>query len=385
VLFVASPLAALVVGGMMWLLWALLGVGAPLAVLAAVVVLLGGLAVHGWLRRDVRTQLATGLLAAYLAFGGLLVMLAARGGELRTALLMLIAAAFLLAVAALATLGQGLALEGWSRPGRATTLLGLLLIPLVIYLPFVPGLTSDLTRTLGNPVLYAGPVGWLTGCAAPTAAPEVVEVEVTRIVEKEGETIVEVEQVVVTATPTPAPTGAPSAATPTPMPGPTEPFPLRQVFPETLYWSAESLTDENGNLALDLPLADNITTWRLTALASTREGELGVAAYDIVAFQDFITRIDLPPVITQGEVVTASLTLYNYLPQAQTIQIEPVPAEWYTIVSLPRPLSLPPNDVATVHLSIRAEQSGHFSLQVTAAGDLMSDAVAQGVTVEKGD
>jgi anti-sigma factor RsiW len=386
VLFVASPLAALGVGGAMWLLWAVLGVGAPLVMLVAVLVLLAGVAIHGWLRRDARVQLVTGLLGAYLALGGLLVMLAVRGGDPQATLLALIAATLLLAVAALATLGQGLVLEGWSRPGWATTLLGLLLIPLVIYLPFVPSLTSDLTHTLGNPALYAGPVGWLTGCGAPAATSEVVEIEVTRVVEKEGETVVEVEEVVVTATPSPAPTGVPAAAaTPTPLPGPAEPFPLRQVLPETLYWSAESLADENGDLVLDLPLADNITTWRLTALASTKEGELGVATYDIVAFQDFIAELDMPPVIIQGKMVTATVTLYNYLPQAQTIQIKPVPAEWYTIVSLPQSFNLPPNDVATIHLSIRTEQSGHFSLHVAAAGDLMSDAVARDVTVEKDD
>ncbi len=44
----------------------------------------------------------------------------------------------------------------------------------------------------------------LSACAAPAApTAEMVEVEVTRVIEKEGETVVEVEQVVVTATPEP--------------------------------------------------------------------------------------------------------------------------------------------------------------------------------------
>ena len=43
----------------------------------------------------------------------------------------------------------------------------------------------------------------LAACAAPT--PEVIEVEVTKIVEKEGETVVETETVIVTATPPPPP------------------------------------------------------------------------------------------------------------------------------------------------------------------------------------
>jgi len=370
-------------GGAMWLLWAILGVGAPATILLIVVALLIGLAIHGWRRHDARVQLATGLLAAYLALGGLLVTLAARGGDPPGVLLALISITFLLAVAALATLGQGLVLEGWSRAGWATTLLGLLLIPIVVYLPFVPGLTSGLTRTLGNPTLYAGPVGWLAGCASePTA--EVVEA--TRVVEAEVAVEVEATAAPIEAPveePARTPTLAPTSA-PTPMPSASEPFPLRQVFPETLYWNAEALTDENGHLTLDLPLADNITTWRLTALASTREGAIGFATYDILVFQDFFVDLDLSPVITQGEEITVTVTLYNYLSQTQTVRVEPTPAGWYTLLPSPstQSLTLSPNDITTAHFSIRAEQSGRFSLQVTAVGERMSDAVARDVTVE---
>jgi len=371
VLLLASPLVALVVGGLMWLLWVVLGAGAPVVVLAVVVALLLGLAVHGWRRPDTRVQLATGLLAAYLALGGLLVLLAARGGGPHILLVVLTVATFLLAVAALATLGQGLVLEGWTRAGWGITLLGLILIPLVVYLPFVPALDSGLTRALGSPALYAGPVGWATGCAAsPTEAPVA---EPTRAPEMEAE------EAEATAAPTPAPT-----PTTTPPPSPVEPFPLRQVFPETLYWSAEALTDENGRLTLDLPLADNVTTWRLTALASTQEGELGVTTYDLVVFRDFFVDLDLAPAVQQGETVTVTVTLYNYLRQAQTVRIEPAPAGWYDLVSDPRAISLPPNGVATASFSIRAVRTGDFSLEVTAVGDRASDAVAREVTVEPG-
>ena len=60
-------------------------IGAALWLLA-VVVLLIYLAAHGWRRRDARVQLATGLLGSYLALGGLLVHLAARGGDLQVGL-----------------------------------------------------------------------------------------------------------------------------------------------------------------------------------------------------------------------------------------------------------------------------------------------------------
>jgi hypothetical protein len=382
VLLFVSPLVALVVGGGMWLFWAILGVGAPVTILLIVIAALVGLAIHGWRQRDARLQLMTGLLAAYLALGGMLVMLAAQGGDPGGLLLALIAVTFLLTVVAVATLGQGLVLEGWSRAGWATTLMGLLLIPLVVYLPFVPGLASDLTHTLGNPALYAGPVGWMTGCAYAPMPKEPAEMEPAPT-EMPAEPAEEAEVAPpATPSPVPSPTAAP-APTGTPVPAVREPFPLRQVFPETLYWNAEAVTDENGHLALDLPLADNITTWRLTALASTREGELGVSTYDIVVFQDFFLDLDLPATIKQGEEISATVTLYNYLDQDQTVLIELVPDQWYDLVSSPQVrLTLPPNDVATADFVIQPAEAGRFSLQVTAEGERVSDGIAREVTVE---
>jgi uncharacterized protein YfaS (alpha-2-macroglobulin family) len=185
------------------------------------------------------------------------------------------------------------------------------------------------------------------------------------------------------ATPSPAPSATAAAApTGTPVSAVREPFPLRQVFPETLYWNAEAVTDENGHLALDLPLADNITTWRLTALASTREGELGVSTYDIVVFQDFFLDLDLPATIKRGEEISATVTLYNYLDQDQTVLIELAPDRWYDLVSSPQVrLALPPNDVATAEFIIRPAEAGRFSLQVTAEGERVSDGIAREVTV----
>jgi hypothetical protein len=374
VLLVTSPVVAVFVGGVMWLLWIVLGVGAPVMVLLVVIALLIGVAIHGWWRRDARVQLTTGLLVAYLVLGGLLVVLAGRGFDPAGPLLALIVATFLLIVVALATLGQGLVLEGERLSGWATTLLGLLLIPLVVYLPLVPGMTSDLTHTLGNPALYAGPVGWLTGCATqptPEAAMEPSEAAA--------------EEPVVEATmePAPAPTVAPTPApTASPVPLPAEPQPLRQIFPETLYWDAEALTDEKGYLALDLPLADNITTWRLTALAATRQGELGVATYDIVVFQDFFIELNMPAAIKRGDEVNVSVTVYNYLPQTQVVQIEPTPGEWYNLVAPSQTLTLPPNEVATGSFAIRAEKIGRFSLEVAVEGGRLSDAVVRDVIVE---
>ncbi|MFP4346460.1 MAG: MG2 domain-containing protein [Anaerolineales bacterium] len=272
--------------------------GALLALtLLAVVGLLLVVAAHGWYRRDARVQSATGLLTAYLVVGGLLVWLTARGAALALPWIVLIAATYLLLVAGLALLGQGLVLSRHRLAGWLTTALALLLVLLALLLPLVPALRSPLTRTLGDPTLYAGPAGWLTGCApAPTIVVETVEIET------EGETVI----VTVVASPTPEPpaeeeaeateepievteepgaddipTAAPTA---TPAAPPPEPYPFRLVVPETLYWNPEALTGEEGIYLLQLALPETFGGWRVTALASTRDGEIGSAVYDLPVF-----------------------------------------------------------------------------------------------------
>jgi len=212
-----------------------------------------------------------------------------------------------------------------------------------------------------------------------------VETEPTKVIAPPEMATTEPTEPAAEATLAPEPTTTPVLPPPTPVPTtvplPTEPYPLRQVFPETLYWVPEAITGEDGTLALDLPLADSVTTWRLTALASTREGDLGTATYDIVVFQDFFAQLDLPQTVTQGEVVTVTVTLYNYLGRAQTIQLSPQPAGWYTLESPPQALTLPPSGVASTAFVIRAGDVGDFALRVNAASKGMSDVVASEVTV----
>src|SRR5438067_7729962 len=50
---------------------------------------------------------------------------------------------------------------------------------------------------------------------------------------------------------------------------------VREMFPETLLWRPELITDDDGNATLPLDLADSITTWRLSASAVAGDGRLG--------------------------------------------------------------------------------------------------------------
>ncbi len=384
VLTLASPLAVPLIGRAMWALWQWVGPAMPLTLAMVVIALWIGLTILGWRWRDRWFQLATGLLGAYLALFGLALLLAAWSGKTTGQAvsplgLMLALLAFVLLLLALATLGQAMVAAGRTVAGWTLTLLAFLLFLTVLCLPFVPFLDSGLTRELGNPAWYAGPLGWLTGCGAPTTMKTmetmVAPVEVT--VETVAEEETEVEPPMETL-PTPLPTATAASASPLPL----EPFPLRQLFPETLYWNPTARTDDAGRWSLDLPLADSITTWKLLALASTRDGKLGMTTYDIVVFQDFFVSLDLPAEIHRGDEITATVSVYNYTSHSQTVEVELLPGEWYDLISAPRQtVTLPSNDIAVAHFVLRAGQMGDFTLQVNARSAHLSDAVQVDMSV----
>jgi hypothetical protein len=157
---------------------------------------------------------------------------------------------------------------------------------------------------------------------------------------------------------------------------------LRQYFPETLYWAPEVVTDEDGFVALEIPMADSITTWRLTALASSQDGQLGFTTRGVRVFQDFFVDIDLPVSLTQGDQISIPVGVFNYLPEAQEVRLVVKPEPWFELLGEgEQTLTIASNDVEVVYFPIRVLKFGRRGFQVTAWGETMSDAIRREVNV----
>jgi uncharacterized protein YfaS (alpha-2-macroglobulin family) len=163
---------------------------------------------------------------------------------------------------------------------------------------------------------------------------------------------------------------------------------LRQYFPETLYWAPEVVTDEDGHVSVEIPMADSITTWRLTALASSQDGRLGFTTRGMRVFQDFFVDIDLPVSLTQGDEISIPVGVYNYLPQAQEVRLVVEPEPWFELLGpRERTLTIASNDIDVVYFPIRVvggtsgQAFGAQGFQVTAWGEKMSDAIRRQVRV----
>ncbi|MCL4298474.1 MAG: hypothetical protein KJ077_22245 [Anaerolineae bacterium] len=309
-----------------------------------------GLAVYGWRRRDEAAQFIFLLSAGGIGLLVLLLYLSNDSPPPDDAWGVALVIALLLLPGAYLLYGQKLWAEGRRGPARLPTLLGGLLSPVILVLPFL---------------LLGGGSGPLMAPAQPDVMMLAAAPVPTAGRQDAGELKTE--------------SAAEAETSPT---GPTEAPRLRQFFPETLYWNPEVITDETGRAKLEIPLADSITTWRLTALASSQDGRLGFTTQGVRVFQDFFVDVDLPVALTQGDEISIPVGVFNYLPQAQQVRLVIEPEPWFELLGqAEQTLSIAANDIDVVYFPIRVKAFGRQGFQVTAWGEKMNDAVRREVRV----
>ena len=167
----------------------------------------------------------------------------------------------------------------------------------------------------------------------------------------------------------------------------SQPPRLRQFFPETLFWLPELMTDADGHAQVKVPIADSITSWRISVLASDQEGNLGSAEVGMRVFQDFFVEPDLPRFLTVGDELAVPVSIFNYLDEAQEITLDVATADWFEFVDsgqgsgANQTFTVNPNEVSAAYIPIRVTGFGPNDFQITATGSAMSDAVLKQVEV----
>jgi hypothetical protein len=158
---------------------------------------------------------------------------------------------------------------------------------------------------------------------------------------------------------------------------------LREYFPETLLWRPEIVTDDKGHAQLKFPLADNITTWKLSAVASTINGEMGTSEKSIRAFQPFFVEHDPPRFLTIGDEIALPVVLRNYLDRRLQVSVEMKPAPWFTLQSSATlKTAIAPQDSARDIFRFKAVETVKEGKQeVRAIGADASDAISRPITV----
>ena len=161
-----------------------------------------------------------------------------------------------------------------------------------------------------------------------------------------------------------------------------EPPRIRRYFPETLYFNPAVITDSRGLADLNIPMADSITTWRLTCMGSSAAGELGSTTAPIRVFQEFFVDIDFPVALTQNDEVHVPVVVYNYLKTDQDVRLKVKAEDWFELKGDAEvTVKLGPSQVKAVQFPLIARKVGHQTFTVFGYGSKRSDAIARSVEV----
>jgi uncharacterized protein YfaS (alpha-2-macroglobulin family) len=160
---------------------------------------------------------------------------------------------------------------------------------------------------------------------------------------------------------------------------------VRSYFPEALYINPDILTDGEGKASITIPLADSITTWRMAMLASTQTGALGTGTSELKVFQDFFVDLDLPVTLTQGDMVSIPVAVYNYAGHAADVDLKLEPRDWFSLEGAgERSVSVGAGQVGAAQFTIVAEKIGKFKLTLSGrmkGGSQREDTVVREIEV----
>jgi hypothetical protein len=146
---------------------------------------------------------------------------------------------------------------------------------------------------------------------------------------------------------------------------------VRSWFPESLYVAPEIITDKDGRASITIPIADNITTWRMAMLASTKQGALGSGTASVKVFQDFFTEMDLPVTLTQGDEVSIPVAVYNYAGSRGDVRLRLEQNDWFSLAGdvAEKSVAVESGRVGGSQFSIAANRIGKFQLTLKAEMD----------------
>ncbi|MGQ9656627.1 MAG: MG2 domain-containing protein [Fimbriimonadales bacterium] len=97
---------------------------------------------------------------------------------------------------------------------------------------------------------------------------------------------------------------------------------VRRDFPDTAYWQPVIRTDSRGQATVRLRLPDNITEWRLTAIAHTADTRIGYARAKVKATKDIVARLRLPMWLVEGDRTEIDAILSNETDQPREVVAE---------------------------------------------------------------
>jgi uncharacterized protein YfaS (alpha-2-macroglobulin family) len=150
---------------------------------------------------------------------------------------------------------------------------------------------------------------------------------------------------------------------------------VRKAFPDTAFWGPDLTTDSAGRAEATVEFPDSLTTWRATTRAFTTDTKVGESKVKTIVRKNLILRLAVPRFFVQGDEVTISAIVHNYLASAKTARVSVNVKGLDVLDGATREVAIQPRGEARLDWRVRAQQVRSAAVSGQALTDEESDAL----------
>jgi uncharacterized protein YfaS (alpha-2-macroglobulin family) len=160
-----------------------------------------------------------------------------------------------------------------------------------------------------------------------------------------------------------------------PAPGPaTTPIAVRSNFNPLAAFAPAVDTDGNGHADVVVKMPDNLTRYRIVAVAVAGAKQFGKAESVVTARLPLMVRTSPPRFLNFGDTFRLPVTVQNQTDQAMTVRVAARATNAAITGAAGREVSVPPNDRVEVQFPAAAREAGTARFQVVATSGSYQDA-----------
>ncbi|MBU1089488.1 Ig-like domain-containing protein [Patescibacteria group bacterium] len=155
----------------------------------------------------------------------------------------------------------------------------------------------------------------------------------------------------------------------------------RGDFRDTAYWNPIIETDKNGEAKVEFKLPDNLTTWKLLAIAGTRTSEFGAVAEEIVETKKIIVRPVRPRFAVVGDEIELGAIVHNFLDKEAEFSVSLTGSGFESRGKIEQKIKVPMGEQIKINFPITVGRVENLTLNFTAETDGARDEIEETIPV----
>lgn len=154
----------------------------------------------------------------------------------------------------------------------------------------------------------------------------------------------------------------------------TTPIALRTNFNALALFAAAARSDSHGKVSLDLKLPDNLTRYRLVAIAADSHNKFGKGEASLTARLPLMVRPAAPRFLNFGDRVMLPIVVQNQTDETMDVELALRTRNLALANSAGRKFSVPANDRVEVSFAASTVEAGSAAFQAGAVSGTLADA-----------